>query len=392
MLPSTLVRRTGRFSLLALASALVSFAAIQALLCLAVECQPALRDPEFAEKLHRLRKLRALYPNRPLLLIVGSSRSSCGLQPSSMRLPAADGGASPLVFNMAITGCGPIQQLAIIERLDRYGIRPRWILAELHPLLLHQRPGQWGEEDWMRPEKLDWRDLAVVGSYLPQPKQWLSRWAQLRSLPAWYLRFPLLNYLAPGWLDTRLRQDGAWYDLDDYGWLPLVAADDDSSEERRRLAHVQYAPAMRKFEVSAAPDAALRRLVQTGRRKGASVAFYLMPEGDTFRSWYPVDIRRRLTAYLSGLRREEDVTVFDATAWCRESDFADSHHLRSVAASRFSRRFGREIAVPFVTCRQVEEAENTYRRFPNGPIAALSRNPAPKTNRKIQKSNPTKER
>lgn len=252
-----------------------------------------------------------------------------------------------------------MQQLAIVERLHRYGIRPRWIMAELHPLFLHQRPGEWGEEDWLRPEKLDWQDLAVIGSHLSSPSRWRSHWARLRSLPAWYFRFQLLNYLSPGWLDTRLRQDGAWFDLDEHGWLPLMSVDEESVTSRRELAHAQYAPALRNFEVSAAADGALRQFVERARRNGANVALYLMPEGDVFRSWYPSDARTKLAAYLARLTRDERVMLFDATQWCSESDFADSHHLRSAAATRFSQRFAREIAGPFVTYRTAEAADSS---------------------------------
>ncbi|MGH7135336.1 MAG: hypothetical protein ACREHD_06320, partial [Pirellulales bacterium] len=203
------------------------------------------------------------------------------------------------------------------------------------------------------------QDLGAIGSHLSSSAQWRSQWARLRSLPAWYFRFQLMNYLAPGWLDTRLRQDGAWFDLDDDGWLPLMAADEESVASRRELAHAQYTPALHNFEVSAAADGALRALIERARRNGAGVALYLMPEGDVFRSWYPADARTKLAAYLACLTREQRVVLFDATQWCSESDFADSHHLRSAAATRFSQRFGREIAGPFVTHRTAEAAEKS---------------------------------
>jgi hypothetical protein len=135
-----------------------------------------------------------------------------------------------------------------------------------------------------------------------------------------------------------------------------MSVDEESADKRRQLAHTQYAPALRKFEISAAADGALRRLVEFGRRNGSKVAFYLMPEGELFRSWYPADVRAKLTAYLARLTREEQVLFFDATEWCREDDFADSHHLRHVAATGFSQRFGREIATPFVTWHIADEA------------------------------------
>lgn len=339
---------SGRQGLLALSSAFAGFLLIQALLGLAIEREPALRDPEFAEKLARLRKLMAANPGRPLMLIVGSSRSSCGLHPAGIALPGKHG-PSPLVFNFALTACGPIQQVELVERLHRHGIHPQWVLAEIHPLLLHRRPGVWGEEGWIRPEKLNWRDLAVIEPYLNQPSQWRWRWARLRSPPAWWFRFQLLSFMSPGWLETGQRQDGFWFDLDECGWLPLMALDDRQAAERRRLAFRQYSPAFDHFEVAASADLALRRLITSSRQDGASLALFLMPEGEAFRSWYPPDVRKKVAAYLAALAHEERVTLFDTSTWCAESDFADSHHLRAAAAERFSRRFGQEIAAPFMS-------------------------------------------
>lgn len=342
-------KSSGRQGLLALIWAFAGFLLLQGLLGLAIEREPALRDPEFAEKLSRLRKQLAAEPERPLMLILGSSRSSCGLHPADMVLPPGAHSPPPLVFNFALTACGPIQQVELIERLRRFDIHPRWILAEVHPLLLHRRPGVWGEESWMRPEKLNWQDLAVIGPYLQRPGQWRWQWAMLRSPPAWWFRFQLLNCLSPGWLDTRQRQDGFWFDLDDCGWLPLMALDDRQSAERRRLAYRQYSPAFADFEIAASADLALRRLIALSRQDGASLGLFLMPEGDAFRSWYPPDVRTKLHSYLSALATDEQVTLFDATTWCAESDFADSHHLRALAAQRFSRRFGREVAATFIS-------------------------------------------
>jgi hypothetical protein len=346
-----------RRSLVALVSALATFVALQVLLDTAIELTPELRDPEFGEKLRRLQRLMADHPDRPLLLIVGSSRSSCGLQPSGLDLPSVGTGALPLVFNMAITAYGPIQQVELIERLRRFGIRPRWILAEVHPLLLHQRPERWGEEDWIRPEKLDSADLAVVGPFLSRRREYQQRWAMLRSAPAWWFRFQLLNYLSPGWLDLQLRQDGAWFDLDDYGWLPLTIAmnEDAAAALRRELAHKQYGPAFRDFQVTPVADTALRRFIELAQADGATVGLYLMPEGELFRSWYPAGARQQVRDYLEKLSQAEGVAVYDATTWCGEQEFADSHHLHCSAARTFSRRFGRDIAGPFLA-RRVRQA------------------------------------
>lgn len=345
--------------------AIAVFAVIQALLSAAIEIEPLLRDPEFGEKLVRLKRQLATHPGRPLVLIVGSSRSSSGIQPAALQLGYGKGGRPPLVFNMALTGYGPIQQLELLERLRRDGIQPSFILAEVHPLLLHQPPGVWGEEQWMRPESLDRRDLALVSGYVSQPRQWLWRWLMSRAIPAYWYRFPLLNYLSPGWLDTGLRQDGAWRDIDALGWLPLTCSvEPDAVKRRRKYAHDQYAPALYNFCITAAADLALRRFVAVSKRGGAEVALYLMPEGPIFRSWYTVAARREIESYLAGLSKEESVRLFDATTWCDESDFSDSHHLLCDACTPFSQRFAAEVLRPFLDAGASEERDGDREQPP----------------------------
>ncbi|HUY34535.1 MAG TPA: hypothetical protein VMV69_17450, partial [Pirellulales bacterium] len=53
-------------------------------------------------------------------------------------------------------------------------------------------------------------------------------------------------------------------------------------------------------------------------------------------------------AYLAALRDEYGASVFDATTWCDDDDFADGHHLLREPAERFSERFGRDVMRPFV--------------------------------------------
>ena len=356
----TRLQRFSRRSLLTLGSAAAGFWAIQAMLGATLELSPALRDPEFGQKLTRLQQQLAAHPERPLLLIVGSSRSSCGLQPAAMNCPSLEHGSQPLVFNLALTGYGPVQQLELLARLQRTGIRPRWILAEILPVLLHQEPGQWAQE-WIPAERLDWRDLTVVGPYLSSRGDALWRWARSRLLPAWWFRFQLLNDLSPGWLDTRLRQDGAWCNLDDDGWLPLTALDKgESAAERRRRAREHYAPAFNNFCVTPTADGALRQFIEMAERDRSAVGFFLMPEGAEFQSWYPAGAREKIIAYLRQLSRDAQVQVLDATTWCAESDFADSHHLCCDAARLFSQRFGQEVVGPFlskVTSPKTETAQ-----------------------------------
>lgn len=341
----TVTHRSIRRGPATLVWALVWFACAQALLSAAVEFgDPLLRDPEFGNRLARLERQSSKRPEAPLLVVLGSSRAANGVRPAEMTSTATRG-PSPLVFNFAMTGYGPIQELQLFERLSRAGIQPDWLLVEIHPLLLHANDRGWGEEAWVHAERLDRLDLSLLAKYLPDPAQWRRRWLGLHLAPSYWYRFQLLAYCAPSWLDFESRQDGAWSQIDPLGWSPL--ADPRLAEttwaDRARQAREHYAPALADFDISEAPDRALRTLIAEARRRGIEVGLLLMPEGESFRTLYTAEARRTIANYLARLSHECSVPVFDTTTWCSESCFADGHHLLPAGSAAFSRRLGREV-------------------------------------------------
>src|SRR6266403_1954201 len=65
---------------------LAGFVAIQLMFDLAMErWQPVLRDPEYGYKLNRLHALLRAQPGRPLILVLGSSRTNLGVCPAAMQ-------------------------------------------------------------------------------------------------------------------------------------------------------------------------------------------------------------------------------------------------------------------------------------------------------------------
>src|SRR5207249_10481228 len=109
-----------------------------------------------------------------------------------------------------------------------------------------------------------------------------------------------------------------------------------------------YAETLAAFRIAPPPDRALRDLIRLCRADGIRVALYLLPEGPTFRGWYPPAARRAAGEYLGGLSREYGVPVFDASDWLPEDAFADGHHLLRHGAKAFSGRFGKECLGPWL--------------------------------------------
>src|SRR5262249_31111015 len=90
---------------------------------------PDIRDQEFAAKLHRLQALIRAAPDRPLVVMLGSSRTLMALD--ARRVDLTIDGRRPIVFNFGIRGGGPTLQLICLRRMLAQGIKPDVLLVEV---------------------------------------------------------------------------------------------------------------------------------------------------------------------------------------------------------------------------------------------------------------------
>ena len=95
--------------------------------------------------------------------------------------------------------------------------------------------------------------------------------------------------------------------------------------------------------VTDVPDRALHELLDLCQREHIEPLLYLPPEGSTFRGWYTPQMRRTIERYLSKLSGDYGIGLLDATHWCDDADFRDSHHLMAGAADRFTHQFGSHV-------------------------------------------------
>src|SRR4051812_37943960 len=108
-------RRRSRASLLWLAAWV---AGLQLGLAFLVETRrPELRDPEYAHKLTHLHNRLAESDQRPLVLMLGSSRVGVGVRPECFPAPPDTGRANPLLLNFALCGSGPFLERICLRRL-----------------------------------------------------------------------------------------------------------------------------------------------------------------------------------------------------------------------------------------------------------------------------------
>ncbi len=309
--------------------------------------RPDLRDPEYGCRLANLRALQEDSPDQPLLLILGSSRTQMGLCPSEIIEHFPKDLSVPIVFNYGIAGCGPLQQWLVLQRLFAAGIRPAFLMVEVLPPVLHQ---DGDGADMFRIARLGWQDLGWLRPYCQNPEGMFGDWCRERVSPWFALRFNLMSRLLPSWLPWQQRVDFMWRDMDTFGWLPYPWEDPPPERRQQATEHArqEYLAHLTNYHISPIPDHALRQLLKECSKRGIPVALYCMPEGPTFRSWYPQAAENALYNYLDRLQSEYGVRIFDARTWLAEKDFADSHHLLRCGALAFSARLARSCLGPWL--------------------------------------------
>lgn len=309
---------------------------------------PNLRDPEFGYKLSLLRKQREAEPDRPLLVLLGSSRTGQGMRPGVLPpLQTADG-RTPFVFNFSQVGSGPLAELVTLCRLLDAGIRPDWLAIEVLPALLGRSNDACGEAGG-GVSRIGWNDLRLLSRYVPDPQTMTRRWYHVQLAPWYAHRFSLMNHVAADCVPWRKRVDH-WKCNDAWGWSDL--GDDSQPLElvpaALELARQTYYAELQHYHISDMQDRALHDLIAVCRRENIPTVLYLMPEGTIYRSWYAPQTRAAVDDYLKRLTQETGVPIVDARLWMPDKYFGDSHHLYRLGATHFTRQFGTRILTHFV--------------------------------------------
>ncbi|HVW38177.1 MAG TPA: hypothetical protein VHB99_12760 [Pirellulales bacterium] len=299
---------------------------------------PELRDPEFGRKLALLREVRAESASRPLVLLLGSSRSHFGVSPAAFEAAAGSGERQPVLFNFGIMGGGPITQLVLFRQLLAEGVRPEGVLIEINPLMLHQARG-FTEESWFAADRLEFRGLLAFRRFVDHPARMYWNWFAAR-MSSWHAhRLLFMERVAPSWVQAGARQDRRT-PPDARGWL-RHEPETISAEERRTRLTLQfkaYAPSLEEFSISDAPDRALRELLELCRQERIGAALLVMPEASEMRSAFDPRAQRVLQAFLGELSEEYGAPLFDARNWAGDDEFVDGEHLLPAGAVRFSQR------------------------------------------------------
>ena len=334
----------------ALAWALLLFAGLQLVTALAMErLLPGLRDAEYADKLTRLRTLTSQFPDRPTVLLLGSSRTMMAFQAG--RVHARWEGRDVLAFNFGVRGGGPLLQLVVLRRLLADGIHPDFLLLEVLPPLFNDQGSRPLEEEWLQGSRLRISEMLRLRRYHTDPGRLVRQWLRRRWAP-WATYGPeLRGWLADGVPEAPLPPGNIECGpTDPHGYQPYFPDGIDAKRQAYYfdVARLQYGPAFGDFRLADRPALALKDLLDFCQQQRITVALVLMPEGSAFRALYPPAMRQGLEACLSKLSARRGIPVIDARAWVDEDGFWDTHHALPAGAAVFTERLVRQGLQPLL--------------------------------------------
>lgn len=304
---------------------------------------PEVYDTEYAARLTRLQARRAEHPDRPLLLLLGSSRTGQLFRPEQMPTFADSEGRTVLPFNFSRNGGGPVYARLAYSRLCQKNLKPDWVVIELMPALMTARYERYFYTSVTAGEL---RDLARYIS----GRRAVGYYAKLHFLPGYKNRSGLLRALAPSWV-TPGGVDDPDATIDSLGGegtriRPSMPDAERRSEDVRVSAG--YAAILANYAIDPGADRALRDLLRACREGGTGVVMIRTPESTTFRAAYRPDALATLDAYAAELTREFDVKVVDARGWLTDEQFEDGHHPLLSGQRAFTSRLHREVLAPLV--------------------------------------------
>jgi hypothetical protein len=321
-----------------------SFVALQVGLAVALESLiPSWRDPAYAAAETRLRVQKKQAPDRPILVMLGTSRTLNGLRPTVLPDGGQGDGATPAIHNWGFPGHGPVELAMRLDHLVREGPRPDGLVIELVPSMLPRE--QFGPKTMVPNNAHSWKDLPTVAALSTSGKEIMAEWREARLMPWFGYRDNIMDSCLPRWR-PRGQSNTWWKALDSSGWMPIgVSA---PSSKALELAVDSHKPFLQQAHVAPCQERALRHILATCKREHIPVALLLMPEGPVFRNLYSEQTRACWDGFMTSLCQEFEAPLVDARDWINSEEyFLDSHHLLPEGARVFTERFAREV-VPLV--------------------------------------------
>jgi hypothetical protein len=292
-------------------------------------------------KWQQFERLAAAAPDRPLLVMLGSSRTDAAFQAGRFNgLPGPDG--KPLLaYNFGVPAAGPIHDLLYLRKMLDAGARPSLLLVEYLPLLLNEpRKGLISEESWTSAPWRSGPEMLLLSPYFSSPGTKYRDWLAARLAPWLFFRYHFQTWMQESLFATRPPRGEYRHDA----WGRKVPEGFDAMECARRveLTRHYYAASLQQLRLGDGPVRALRDLAALCRREKVPLVLVVTPESTEFRSWYSPEALAPADRLLAELR-DAGAQVIDARGWVEDRDFQDGHHVMAGGSYAFTTRLLEEL-------------------------------------------------
>jgi hypothetical protein len=315
------------------------------------------RDPLYADKELKLKRLESsLPPGSPMVLFLGSSRTGNGFDAGQAQATLTANSGHPVgAFNWGIPASGQVNNLLHLRRILRDGHRPSHLLLEVFPASFATLPGEAAtyEVRFTEGANFEWSELNWIGEY-GFPTERLRTERQSVLIAPWSaLRFRIMGRIRPTMIPYYLRYDWS-RSPDSNGWCPLLQ--EDVGEEQRvagiKRTDGEFRDCLANMTFNEAAVRAFRETLTTARKEGISVALVRMPEGTNLRNLSPPLMAAKFDRFLDEIAAEYGCKIIDSRTWMSDDSFMDDSHLLRKSAVAYTERLVGESIEPFLktTC------------------------------------------
>jgi hypothetical protein len=319
---------------------------------LVTRLMPWLRQPDYAQRVQRLKALQTRQPRRALTVVaLGTSRTMAGLDGALAESLLEDTLGQPVtVCNFGTPGSRSFTHLQILRRLLADGHRPDFLVLELFPVTLHRNFPLDTTDDFVSTVSERYSELDSLEHYSKERAVSRIEWGLQWLSPLYTYRKNIMSYLLPNWLP--LAQRLILTPCDAWGRSPVTASENLRSSTRAQglaFAKTLYAEAAKDLDLGGEPLELLTTLLQLCQRERIPTAMVMMPEGPMFRSWYGPGRIDRCRTLLKDLSHRFDIPLIDALLWVDdENDYGDSHHLAAGGSRKYTLRLFGEALPPLL--------------------------------------------
>jgi Protein of unknown function (DUF1574) len=293
-------------------------------------------DREYEVRREVLNERIAESPDRPVMLLIGSSRTVVAFMPERLPPLRTPDSKEAIVFNYSHFGSGPKMNMLQVHRALRDGVHPHWVVLELVPGFL--------AHDDLPYKDMSIEDIPVIYQYSNGPRL-IAQSARVRLGGVYRTRTAMSRWALPEFVtkspadrEVKLHELGG-----DNGFGRLDDLTDSDRAGLTMLAVGRFKKRMMEYKIDPLNAKTMNDLVEFCQSQGIQVGVVMTPEDSRYYSWQRPGADEVIAEYADELRAKFHIPVIDARRWMADSSFSDPHHLNTKGAKQFTDRLDREL-------------------------------------------------